>query len=112
MNHVGPHYTDTIGVALVAGRDPTRDAGARDVPAAMISESLVDQVWGGQSPIGRRMLVTIQGRESEVEVAGVLPDKYYSGFRRQLRPFVFLSAPHDPAPPGESTLYVRYRRES
>ena len=74
----------------------------------MISESLVDQVWGGQSPIGRRMLVTIQGRESEVEVAGVLPDKYYSGFRRQLRPFVFLSAPHDPAPPGESTLYVRY----
>ncbi len=108
INHVAPNYTDTIGVSLVAGRDPTRDVGSRDVPAAMVSESLVGQVWGGQSPIGRRMLVTIRGRESELEVAGVVPDKYYSGFRRQLRPFVFLSARHDPAPPGESTLYVRY----
>ena len=107
-NHVGPGYLDTIGVALLAGRDPTRDAASHDVPAAMISKTLADQLWQGQSPIGRRLLVTNRGRESEVEVAGIIPDKYYSGFRRQLRPFVFLSAHHNPAPPGESTLYVRY----
>ncbi len=106
--HIGPNYLETIGVSLVAGRDPTRDVGSRDVPAAMISKSLADQVWRGQSPIGRRMLVTVRGNESEVEIAGVIPDKSYSGFRRELRPFVFMSARHNPAPPGESTLYVRY----
>ncbi len=108
MNHVGPGYVETIGVSLLAGRDPTRDTAGRDVPAALISQSLADEMWQGQSPIGRRMLVTSRGRESEVEVAGVVPDKYYSGFRHELRPFVFLSALHNPAPPGESALYVRY----
>ncbi|RPI55144.1 MAG: FtsX-like permease family protein [Acidobacteria bacterium] len=108
MNHVGPDYTDTIGVSLLAGRDPTRDTVSRGVAAAMISQSLADEMWQGQSPIGRRLVVMNRGRESEVEVAGVVPDKYYSGFRRESRPFVFLSARHNPAPPGESTLYIRY----
>ena len=108
INHVGPGYLETIGVSIVAGRDPTGDAASRDVPAAMISRSLAEQVWQGQSPIGRRMFVTSRGRETEVEVAGVIPDKYYSGFRRELPPFLFLSARHNPTPPGESTLYVRY----
>jgi putative ABC transport system permease protein len=54
------------------------------------------------------MFVTSRGRETEVEVAGVIPDKYYGGFRRELPPFLFLSARHNPTPPGESTLYVRY----
>jgi predicted permease len=108
MNHIGPGYTDVLGVPLMAGWDPTRDIGSRELPAALISKGLADRLWHGGSPIGRRMLVTTRGFESAVEVAGVLPDGYYSGFRRESRPFVFMSARHDPAPPGESTLYVRY----
>ena len=106
--HVGSGYVETIGVSMLAGRDPTRDATRRDVPSAMISSNLAEQMWPAQSPVGRRMVMITRGRESEVEVAGVVPEKYYSGFRREPRPFVFLSASHNPAPPGESTLYVRY----
>ena len=38
-----------------------------------------------------------------------MPDRYYSGFRDETRPFLFFSARHAPAPPGEATLYMRYR---
>ena len=110
INFVGPHYLKTIGVGLLAGRDPTADAAIRTVPAAMISHKLAEQLWPGQSPIGRTVLIGDRGQQkSQFDVIGVVPDRYYSGFRRQMRSFVFLSEQHDPAPPGESTLYVRYR---
>jgi predicted permease len=110
MNYIGPHYLETIGVRLLAGRDPTRDAAHRTVPAALVSEMLARDLWPGQSPIGQTIVIGNRADERrEVEVAGVIPDRYYSGFRRERRPFVFLSAAHNPAPPGESTLYVRYR---
>jgi predicted permease len=108
INYLGPNYLQTIGVTLLAGRDPTRDAAAGEVPAAMISKSLADQMWPGQSAIGRKVLLANRSGEQELEVAGIVPDKYYSGFRRELPPFVFLSARHSPAPPGESTLYLSH----
>jgi predicted permease len=110
MNYIGPHYLETIGVRLLAGRDPARDAAHPTVPAALVSEMLARDLWPGQSPIGQTIVIGNRADERrEVEVAGVIPDRYYSGFRRDRRPFVFLSAAHNPAPPGESTLYVRYR---
>jgi predicted permease len=110
INFVGPHYLQTIGTGLLAGRDPSSDVGVRTVPAAMISQKLAQQLWPGQSPVGRTIVVGDRGQQlRQIEIAGVIPDRYYSGFRREMRSFVFLSEPHHPSPPGESTLYVRYR---
>jgi hypothetical protein len=110
INSVGRHYLTTIGVGLLAGRDPTNDAAIRAVPAAMISQKLADELWLGQSPVGRTIIVGDRSQQQwQFDVVGIIPDRYYSGFRRQMRSFVFLSERHDPAPPGESTLYVRYR---
>lgn len=110
INSVGPRFLETIGARLLAGRDPTRDATARTMPAAMISQKLAHQLWPGQPPLGRTIIVGDRDQQQwEIEIVGVVPDRYYSGFRREMRSFVFLSEPHDPAPPGESTLYVRYR---
>jgi predicted permease len=110
INYVGPRYLETIGVRLLAGRDPSRDTGSRTVPAAMITQNLAEQLWPGESPLGRMLVVGDRGEpQREVEVAGVIPHRYYSGFRRDMRPFVFFSAAHNPTPPGEATLYARYR---
>lgn len=110
INHIGPHFLETIGSGLLAGRDPARDAAHPAVPAALVSEMLARDLWPGQSPIGQTIVIGSRADERrEVEVAGVIPDRYYSGFRRERRPFVFLSAAHNPAPPGEATLYVRHR---
>jgi putative ABC transport system permease protein len=39
----------------------------------------------------------------------VMPNAFFGGFRRSLEPrYVFLSADQEPAPPGETTFYVRY----
>ena len=46
---------------------------------------------------------------SAVEVVGVTPNALFSGYGSETRPqFVFLSHRQEPAPPGETTFYVRH----
>lgn len=49
---VGPDYFETMGIELLEGRFPTAadDAGAQRV--ALVDEAAVEEVWGGESPIG------------------------------------------------------------
>ncbi len=106
---VGPNYLETLGVHLLAGRDPSREGSGRTTAAAMISQNLANERWPGQSPIGRRLILGDRGQpQLEVDVIGVMPDRYYSGFRRAPPRFVFLSWAHEPGPPGEITLYVKF----
>ena len=70
------------------------------------AENLADVLWPGRSALGRTMrLVSGQG----VEVIGVAPNGFFSGYRREPRPgFVFWSMQQEPPTPGEATFYVRY----
>ena len=109
INLAGSNYLETLGVSLLAGRDPSREGSGRATAVAMISQNLANELWPGQSPIGRRIIVGDPGQHvRDVEVVGVMPDRYYSGFRRVPQRFVFISWAHNPTPPGEITLYVRF----
>jgi predicted permease len=109
-NHVGPDYLGALGISPVAGREFAPGEGASTIRSAMISQNLAEALWPGQSPLGRALLlVGPQGdREPPVEVVGVTPDGFFSGFRRDRSRFIFLSAQREPAAPGRAALYVRY----
>jgi putative ABC transport system permease protein len=51
----GPGYFGTMGIRLRSGRDFTWDDRSGASPAAVISESLAQRLWPGESPLGRRV---------------------------------------------------------
>jgi predicted permease len=105
-NDVGPEYLKVLGLTPVLGRDLAAYERARTSSGAVISQNLADVLWPGQSALGRTMrLVSGQG----VEVIGVAPNGFFSGYRREPRPsFVFVSMQQEQPAPGEATFYVRY----
>jgi predicted permease len=101
---VGPGYLSVFSAAPVVGRDFAREDQRRSTHAILISQNLADRLWPAQSPLGRTLIINKQERE----VAGVMPNLFLSGFRREHPGFVMLSAQQEPFEPGEATLYVRY----
>jgi predicted permease len=101
---IGPDYLSVFGAAPVAGRDFAREDQRRPTGAILISQNLAEQLWPGQTSVGRTLIVSKQERE----VVGVMPNLFFSGFRREPPSFVMLSAQQEPLEPGEATLYVRY----
>ncbi|HSC26840.1 MAG TPA: FtsX-like permease family protein, partial [Vicinamibacterales bacterium] len=89
MNAVGPDFTETLGMRLLAGRAPD----ARDVAGAprtaAINEAAARLLFGSASPLGRTVDL---GGGSSVEVVGVVSDSLYDGRRADVRPIMFDSA--------------------
>jgi predicted permease len=106
-NEVGPGYLRAMGITPMAGRDfDERDADSGTI-AAVINQHLAAALWPGQSAVGRTL--RLRSYPKPVVIAGVAPNAFYSGYRRQSDPnFILVSARHAPPAPEEVTLYVRY----
>jgi len=107
QNSVGPDYLHVLGLAPRVGRELTVEDRTRTTTAAVINENLAAALWPGEAAVGRTMLLGPDRRP--VEIVGVAPNAFFSGFRRQERPyFVFVPMRTDPRAPGNTTFYVRY----
>jgi predicted permease len=106
-NSVGPDYLRVLGVAPRLGRELAVEDRTRTTTAAVINEHLAQALWPGATPVGRTLL--LGARQQPVDVVGVAPNAFFSGFRREQRPyFVFLPMRPDPSASGQRTFYVRY----
>ena len=63
---------------------------------AVISEGLRRREWPEESPIGRRVRISWQGKPVEAEVVGVVSQIRHDGLDTAPRPEVFLSLPQFP----------------
>lgn len=70
--NVGPGYLETLGQALVAGRDIAESDRAGTAPVAIVNETAARRLWPGRSPIGERFEMTEMGRT--FTVVGVAAD--------------------------------------
>jgi predicted permease len=105
-NDVGPEYLNVLGVTALLGRDLADHERARTNPGAVISQNLAEVLWPGRSALGRT--VQLSSRQV-VEVIGIAPNGFFSGYRRELHPgFVFVSMQQEPPGPGQATFYIRY----
>jgi predicted permease len=68
VRFVSPGYFKTLQIPLRDGR--TFEEKDRQKKVAIISHAVAENLWPGQSPVGRRML----HNETPVEVVGVTPD--------------------------------------
>ena len=104
-NEIGPGYLETLGVAPIAGAFEQHEA--RTIRAAAINRHLAETLWPGEDAVGRTLV--LGSRRDPVRVTAVIPNGYFSGYRREAAPnFVFLSARQSVTPPGEITFHVRH----
>jgi len=102
-NVVAPKYFQTLGVALVAGRDITPEDREGAPPVAIVNETLAHRLWPGEDPLGKR--IRISNERSLREVVGLAKDRpSWEG----AHPYLYypLFQPH-PWAPSASTLHIR-----
>ncbi len=76
INFVSPGYFDAMRLRLRSGRAITRLDGAESPPVLVLSETLAREIFGGESAVGRPVLLAGAGDEPW-EVVGVAADVRY-----------------------------------
>jgi predicted permease len=87
---VAPKYAETLGVALLRGRE----LNERDTPAsakvAVVNEKFVEHFFSGQNPLGRRFAFDEGSDDSEqIEIVGVIGNVRSQDPREEVEPAVF-----------------------
>lgn len=106
-NIVSPGYFKALNLPFIAGRDfaPAETDDSRQV--MIVNQTLANQYWPGQNPIGRRIyLMNAQsGGEKILEVVGVVADTKYRELSEPPTPMMYW--PLTVAYRGSMTLHVR-----
>jgi putative ABC transport system permease protein len=101
-----PDYFTAMGIALRAGRQFAGGDGGGARPVAVIDEVLARRFFGGESPIGRRVMISIEARDKIWrEVIGVVGSVRQTALDRDAEPHVYVPQAQMPSP--ELTLVVR-----
>jgi predicted permease len=87
-NGIGPAFLETLGARLVAGRMPGLQDGPDAPPVAAVNETLVKQIYAGQSPLGR----TLRWGGRDWTIVGVVNDMPYRSRRDGVPATVYPSA--------------------
>jgi len=98
-------YFAAMSIRLREGR-LLEDRDSETAPVvAVISDSLRRREWPDESPVGRRLRLSWQGKPVEAEVVGVVSQIRHDGLDTAPRPEVFLSLPQFPF--GSMTYVAR-----
>jgi putative ABC transport system permease protein len=107
---VSPGYVQTLGISLLRGRSFT-ETDKEDAPlVAMINQSMANQFFPNEDPIGKRFMFGHPNTERQVKwliIVGVLGDTKLYGLQNLSRLEVYL--PFRQAPSGQMDLLVKSR---
>ena len=93
-----PHLRQTLGVALVRGRDLTDSEGATKSPVALINQTMAKRAWGDADPLGRRFRLKGDRTPDWFTVVGIVADfRHYQGDGDDaIVPAAYVPYPFDP----------------
>jgi putative ABC transport system permease protein len=87
-NVVSSRYCETMGIALVQGRDFS-DSDRKDSRAvAIVNQTLAGRLWPDENPVGNRLLAG-GTRGTPVEVIGLTRDGKYESLGERPQPFLY-----------------------
>lgn len=103
-----PHLRQTLGIALVGGRDFTDTEGATRSPLALVNQTMAKRFWGQHDPIGRRFSMVGGTRPEWFTVIGVVADfKHFQGDNGDnLEPAAYVPYLFEPSPNTGLTVRV------
>ena len=108
FNKVSDGYFETMGTAIVAGRDFDSHDTPVSVKVAIINRSMARKYFDAANPVGRR--VSIQEGADVVdsyEIAGMVEDAKYGTLREQMAPTLYLTRNQDLAPGSPAYFELR-----
>ena len=101
-----PGYFDAMRIPLKAGRLLEARDGPDSKPVAVITESLALRHWTTlEAPIGQTLAFQFAGRDTKVEIVGVVAALRHDRLDRPAREELFM--PHAQIPFGSMTFVVR-----
>jgi predicted permease len=104
---VSPGYFDTMGIALIRGRDFNLRDTRTSPRVAIVNETFVKRFAAGADPIGQTLRTGEEPRYPSTlyEIVGVIPDTQYNDLRGERRPMVFGPDSQHPSPgPGAGIM--------
>ncbi|MFL6212370.1 MAG: ABC transporter permease [Blastocatellia bacterium] len=90
-NVISPRYFETTGIRLIAGRDFDEHDTAEATKVIIINRTLAQQMFGDDSPLGKR-IQSWRDEKQLREIVGVVEDVRYYGRDDKLRGLVYV--PH------------------
>ncbi len=106
FRRISPGYLSTMGIALRKGRLLSDRDGPEAPPVILIDETLANQYWPNENPIGRRMRMWGKYRE----VVGIVGQVHHYGLEKQPEPTIY--APFEQMPDKAMALAVRTTMET
>jgi len=88
----GPRFFETMGIALLAGREFTEYDTASSPGVAVINERYAQRFFPKQNPLGQHLAAVVRGQKRDLEIVGIAKNTRVASLRA--------------APP--STVYVAY----
>jgi putative ABC transport system permease protein len=101
FRRISPRYLNTMGIALLRGRMLSGRDGRETPPVILVDETLANQYFPGENPIGRRMRLWGVFRE----VVGIVSQVHHYGLEKEPAPTIY--APFEQMPDRAMALAVR-----
>ena len=103
FNIVGPDYFDTMGGALIRGRDFDASDGSDRERVAIISEAMARRFWRDGDALGRQ--IAIGERRTACRIVGIARDGKYNSLTEHADPYIYF--PLSQRYTGEAAFIVR-----
>jgi putative ABC transport system permease protein len=100
-----PRYLETLRIQLVEGRPLDRQDRADEAPVAVVNRALVRRLFGGQSPLGRRVRLGPSQDAPWTTIVGVVGDVHHWELSRAPDPEIYV--PMSQTTPPMMMLAVR-----
>ncbi len=85
---IGPGYFHTLGIALLHGREFSRQDSNTSSGVAIINEAMARRYWPGQNPVGKQIKLAF-GKRQGLEIVGVVATGKYRTLQEESQPFMF-----------------------
>jgi putative ABC transport system permease protein len=108
FNEVSDRFFETLGTALVAGRDFNAHDASESSKVALVNQSFAKKFFPGQSPIGKRYRPSGGDKVGDpVEIIGVVQNAKYANLREDVPPTVYVAASQNTRTNESITFEVR-----
>ncbi len=93
---ISPEYFRTLKAGLLAGRE-FDDRDRPDTPGvAIINETMASQYFGGEDPLGKKVVISYLGARKSREIVGVVSDIKQDEPDKPTRPEIFVPFEQEP----------------
>jgi predicted permease len=108
FNEVSDRFFETLGTALVAGRDFNAHDNSQSRTVAIVNQALAKKFFPGQSPIGKQYQPARGNKLGDpVEIVGMVQDVKYTNLRDDVSPTAYIAASQNTSTNQSITFEVR-----